>query len=329
LSSRRRVLFKLLIAIVAGGVADARDDAPLVDFGRSAIDALLRAPEVMSPFRPLPFMAEYVFKPIGDLAAKPESELPLAGTLDAVLSEGLDVLSVLVTQSNWTLVRPPDVPDASHVTTSAPMQARMAIPLGDDEPLEARLGIETDSVREDYFVFSTELAPAAAAGERWLLWNTRLDYRTSLESPSSARAEQRVALRLGRKDEVGVNGRLEDRDVQTAASPMLDLAPSGEFYWSHRWRERFESSLKVQQSLPDLQTWWLAGERGDIRLEGSLQAVLNPAARLDLRGTTTRDLTSYGLRVQLEFLIGIPTPQPPERVLLPERLEDGGWRMED
>ncbi len=67
-------------------------------------------------------------------------------------------------------------------------------------------------------------------------------------------------------------------------------------------------------------------------MEAALRASLNNSTKLDLQGTTTPDLTQYGLRLLLEFLLGVPAPQPHERLMGPvgeSGIEDGGSRIED
>jgi hypothetical protein len=199
------------------------------------------------------------------------------------------------------------------------MQARMSIPLGEVIPLEARLGIETDGLREDYFVFSTEFANSESpAFARWLAWSARLDYRSSAESPPSARAEHRVGLKWGGRDTFGVIGRIEDRNLAVQTSPWLDLVPAGEVFWSHRWLPQLESIVKAQQVLPDLQAMWLAEPGAGLQLEADLRAELTRSTRIDLRGTTTLDWNLVGIQFQLEYLIGTPAAPSQNRFLGPD-----------
>ena len=306
----------------------------LIQLSRDAIDFILRAPGALAPWKLGPLLSEDTFRLRREHDSPPadsgvESSSP---GLDAILGRRLDLLSALIVHSRWNVVRPAEAVDKPEAGTAATLQARMSIPLGEEVPVEARLGIETDAVREDYFVFSTELGSAPNAIEaKWLAWSTRLDYRTSMESPASAKAEQQVGFRLSKRDTIGVSGRIEDRNLDALTSPILDLAPAGDVYWKHEWLAGLESSLKVQQALPDLQSLWLTGAGGDVRLEAAVRASLSNATRLDLQGSTTSDLTQYGLRLQLEFLLGVPAPQPHDRLMLPvgEGIEDRGLRVED
>jgi hypothetical protein len=101
-----------------------------------------------------------------------------------------------------------------------------------------------------------------------------------------------------------------------ATSQLADLAPAGEVFWNHRWLPSLESSLKVQQVLPDRQALWLSETGSNLQVEANVRASLNLATRLDLLGTTTQDLTQFGLRLQFEFLLGVPAPPPPNRITI-------------
>ena len=294
---------------------------PVFQLGREAIDWVLHAPASFMPWRASSILPEDAFRFLPERERTPNGSVAdsLSMGLDTILGESLQSLSDLIVHSKWSVVRPSESEESPIAGKSAALQARMSIPLGDELPIEARLGLETDGVREDYFVISTELGSVQNPMEaRWLAWSTRLDYRTSLESPASARAEQRVGLRLGGNDAIGVSGRLEDRNLDVGTSPLLDLAPAGEAYWTHQWLTGIESSFKVRQSLPDLQSLWLTGSGGNVQLEAALRSSLNSATRMDLQGTTTPDLTQYGLRLQLEYLLGVPAPPVPQRLMSPE-----------